>query len=315
MKPRSPSPYPPLLLFFLGLTLSVVYGLLGAALVWSLRGQAEAQVFFLTYTALFKTVLSLGLILGTALVVFYMQDVIPATIEKAFKGQLTDDYYYYRRRFSSLRVSLTYSGEMALVAFVIFSYSEFPLSRPGEVLMLIAVCTEYALAVYVGRKLMYTACMLHSLLAIPIKRNLFRKRELNGINPYIHVASTLTIIFLYVHMISYYDGPFLFSSILGRSIKIFLLFLPLISTPVLLILNFYPRVVLTKIYDQSIDVEIARMRKAMRNESITSYEKRSYLLEFDKMSREQLRYSLQLALTDLPIGITILVMILQPFLK
>lgn len=313
MQPQSP--YPPLLLFFLGLALSVAYGVLGGALVWHLHGIAEAQSFFAAYTTLFKTVLSLGLILGTALVVFYKQNVIPATIEEVFEGQLTDDYYYYKRRFSNLRVSLTFSGEMVLVAFVIFSYSQFPLSKTGETLMLIAACAEYALAVYVGRKLMYTACMLHSLLAIPIKRNLFRKRELDGVNPYIHVASTLTIIFLYVHMIGYYDGPFLFGSIVGRSIKIFLLFLPLICTPVLLIINFYPRVVLARIYDQSIDVETARLRDAMRNEAISPYEKRSYLLEFDKMSREQLRYNLQLTLTDLPIGITILVMILQPFIK
>lgn len=309
------SPYPPLLLFFLGLTLSVLYGLLGAALVWYLDSKADAQFFFESYTTLFKTVLSLGLILGTALLVFFTQDVIPVTIEKVFKEQLTVNYYYYKRRFSSLRVSLIFSAQMIVVAFVIFHYSQFPGSKTGQVLMLIAACAEYGLAVYVGRKLMYTACMLHSLRAIPVKRNLFRKRELDAINPYIHVASTLTIIFLYLHMIGYYEGPFLFGSIVGRSIRIFLLFLPLICTPVLLIINFYPRVVLTKIYDQSIDVEKARLRKAMRNEALTAYEKRSHLIEFEKMSREQLRYSLQLALTDLPIGITILIMILQPFLK
>jgi hypothetical protein len=204
---------------------------------------------------------------------------------------------------------------MVVVAFVIFYYSQFPLSQPGADLMLFAACAEYALAVYVGRKLMYTACMLNSLLAIPVKRNLFRKRELDGINPYIHVASTLTIIFLYIHMMSYYYGPFSFGSIVGKSMRVFLLFLPLISTPVLLILNFYPRVVLTKIYDKSIYVEIARLKKAMQNQTISPYEKRSYLIEFEQMSREQLRYSLQLALTDLPIGITILIMILQPLLK
>lgn len=309
------SPYPPLLLFFLGLALSVVYGLVGSVIVWYLQNKSEAQLFFLTYTTLFKTVLSLGLILATAILVFHSQDVIPATIEKAFKGQLTKDYYYYKHRFSSVRVSLTYSAQMALAGFVIFSYSHFPLSKPGEVLMVTAACMEYALAAYVGRKLMYTACMLHSLLVIPIKRNLFRKRELDRINPYIHVASTLTIVFFYVHMISYYDGPFLYDSIVGHSMRIFLLFMPLISTPVLLILNFYPRVVLTKIYEQSIDVEITRLKKAMRNEALSPYEKRSHLIEFDKMSREQLRHGLQLALTDLPIGITILIMILQPLLK
>lgn len=314
MQPQQ-SPYPPLLLFFLGLFLSVVYGVLGFFLMWYLRGKTEGQLFFAAYAMQFKSVLSLGLILGTSFVVFFKQKVIPATIEQAFKGQLTSDYYYYKRRYLSLRVSLTFSGEMVIVGFVIFTYSQFPLSRPGQVLMLIAVCSEYALAFYVARKLMYTACMLHSLLVITVKRNLFRKRELDAINPYIHVASTLTLIFLYVHMVGYYYGPFKFGSIVGPSIRIFLLFLPLISAPALLILNFYPRVVLTKIYDQSINVEISRLRKAMRNEAITAYEKRSYLIEFDKMSREQLRHGLQLALTDLPIGITILIMILQPLLK
>jgi hypothetical protein len=304
-----------MLLFFLGLALSVAYGLGGAALVWRIGGTPEAQLFFTAYTTSFKTVLSLGLILGTALIVFYRQDVIPATIEKAFKGHLTQDYYYYKRRFSSLRISLTFSGEMILIAFVIFSYSQFPLSRSGEVLMLIAACAEYGLAVYVGRKLMYTAMMLHSLLAIQVNRNLFRKRELDWVTPHVHVASTLTIIFLYVHMVGYYNGPFLYKSILGGSIKIFLLFLPLIATPVLLIFNFYPRIVLTKIYDQSIDVEITRVRKAMRDEKLSPYEKRSYLLELNRMSRDELRYSLQLALTDLPIGITILGMVLQLVLK
>jgi len=314
-KELRPSPYPPLLLFFFGMLLSVLYGFFGAGVMWIFGGRTEALAFFATYTNLFKTVLSLGLITGTALLVYYGQRVIPDTIENAFRDHLTKDYYYYKRRFGSRGVSLRYSGTMVLVAFVIFYYSQFPLSKLGQYLMIFAVCMEYGFAVYVGRKLMYTACMLHSLQTIPIKRNLFRKRELDAVNPPIHVASTLTVIFLYVHLISYYDGPFLFGSMVGPSMKIFLLFLPLISTPVLLILNFYPRIVLTKIYDQSIDVEIARLRKAMRNEEFNAYEKRSYLLEFDKMSREQLRHNLQLAITDLPIGIAILIMILQPFLN
>ena len=287
----------------------------GAALVWRIEGQSAAQLFFAAYTTSFRTVLSLGLILGTALIVYYRQDVIPAIIERVFKDHLTEDYDYYKRRFSTLRISLTFSAEMILIAFVIFSHSQFPLSGPGEVLMLIAACAEYGLAVYVGRKLMYTAMMLHSLLAIPIKRNLFRDRELDGITPYVHVASTLTIIFLYVHMLGYYNGPFRYDSILGGSIKIFLLLLPLIATPVLLIFNFYPRVVLTKIYDQSIDLEMKKVRRAMRDEKLSHYEKRSYLLELNKMSRDELRYRLQLALTDLPIGITLLFMVLQLVLK
>jgi len=38
-------------------------------------------------------------------------------------------------------------------------------------------------------------------------------------------------------------------------------------------------------------------------------------MEFQKLSREELRYRLQLTLSDLPFGITILIMVLQPLLK
>ena len=181
--------------------------------------------------------------------------------------------------------------------------------------MVIAACTEYALGVYVGRKLIYTGMMLHSLLPITIKRNLFRTRELDVINSFVNVASTLTVIFVYVHVISYYAGPFLYGSILGQSIKLFLLLPAIIATPVLLIFNFYPRAVLRKLYDQSIDFEIERLKEALKNEALSEYEKRSYLIDFDKMSRDELRYSLQLTLSDLPIGITILIMVLEPLLK
>ncbi|MDT4967428.1 MAG: hypothetical protein QOJ64_2165 [Acidobacteriota bacterium] len=304
-----------MLIFFLGMAISLAYGLLGSALLFYLGGKSEAQLFFAAYTSSFKTIISLGLILGTALIVYCTQNVIPQTIEAAFGGQLSEDYCYYKQRFASRRISITFSAEFIVVGFIIFSYSQFPLSRPGEVLMVIAACTEYALGVYVGRKLIYTGMMLHSLLNTTVTRNLFRKRELDAINPYVHVASTLTVIFVYVHTIGYYEGPFLYGSILGQSIKLFLLLPAIIATPVLLIFNFYPRAVLRKLYDQSIDVEIERLNDAMRNEALSPYEKRSYLIEFDRMSREELRYSLQLTLSDLPIGITILVMVLEPLLR
>jgi hypothetical protein len=69
------------------------------------------------------------------------------------------------------------------------------------------------------------------------------------------------------------------------------------------------------LYSQSIDCEIKTLRQALQNERLSAFEKRSYLIAFDKMSRDELRYSLQLTLTDLPIGITILIMVLQPLLR
>jgi hypothetical protein len=109
----------------------------------------------------------------------------------------------------------------------------------------------------------------------------------------------------------YHDGPFQYDSILGQSIKAFILVPVIIGTPVLLIFNFYPRTVLRKIYGRSIDVEAGRLKKAMANASLSLYEKRSYLTEFKRMSREELQYSLRLTLSDLPIGITIIIAALQ----
>lgn len=310
-----PSPFRLMLMLNAGLALSLVYGLLGSGLVWYYDGKSEAQRFFAAYTISFKTIISLGLILGTALIVNRTQNVIPDTIEAAFKGRLSKDYDYYRQRFASVGVTIRFSALLISMGFVIFVYCQFPLSTLGQDLMLIAVCAEYGVAAYIGRKIMYAGMMLHSLLPITITRNLFRKRELDAINPYVHAVSTLTIIFVYVHVSNYYNGPFLYGSILGQSIKLFILLPAIIATPVLLIFNFYPRAVLRKLYGQSIDVEIKNLKKAMRNSALNAYEKRSYLMEVDKMSRDELRYNLQLTLSDLPIGITILIMVLQPLLK
>lgn len=311
------SPFRLMLIFFGGQAIALAYGVVGFFLLWWLSEKSEAQAFFAAFTGSFKTVISLGLILGTALLVHHTQDDIPKAIEDAFsEKQLKETHYaYYKRRFSSRRISLTFSAEFIIAAFIIFSYCQFPLAPVAEWLMIVAVCAEYALAVYVGRKLMYAGMMLHSLMNVTVTRNLFKDRELDGINLYVNAASTLTIIFVYIHASSYYPGPFRYESILGHSIKPFLLLMPFIATPVLLIFNFYPRAVLRKLYQKSIEVATQQLQRSLKDENLSPYEKRAHLIEFGKMSREELRYNLQLTLTDLPIGITILVLIVQALMK
>jgi hypothetical protein len=157
--------------------------------------------------------------------------------------------------------------------------------------------------------------MLHALLRAKITRNLFRERELDEINSYVHIVSTLTVIFVYLHVSGYYGGPFLYDSILGQSVKPFLILPAIIATPVLMIFNFYPRAVLRKLYSQSIDIEIRRLQETLQHEELSPYEQRSYVMEVDKMSRDELRYGLQLTLSDLPIGITVLIMVVEPLLR
>lgn len=303
--------------FFLGLVLAVCYGIMAGLFVYLRGGLPEFTAFAAAYTVQFKTVISLGLILGTALVVFRSQNVIPDTIESAFPEALltTTDYPHFKKRFLSRGRSVRFSGWFMLTGFVIFYLCHFPLPNRPENLMLLAVSIEYAGAVYVGRKLFYAGMMLQSLSTVVVSRNLFKKRELDDINTYVTVASMLTVVFVYVQVTSYYHGPFAFDRLLGESIRPFIAVMAIIATPVLVIFNFYPRSILRRLYSASIDVEIENLQAVLKSEQLTDYEKRSHLIAFDKMSRDELSHSLRLTLSDLPIGFTILVGILQLALK
>jgi hypothetical protein len=311
------SPFSLMFVFFGGLAASTAYCGAGTVLTLYLDGESEALKFFQAYTSDFKTIISFGLILGTAFLVFYAQKDIPLMLEKVFSSEQlrTTKYSINKRHFWSRRKTTIFAAQVAAVAFIIFRYCRFPLTRTGYVLMMIAVCSEYAFASFVGRKLRYAAMMIHSLSDIDVTRNLFRNRELDAINWYVNVASTLTIIFVYVHVKCYYAGQFAYDTRFGQSVRIFLILPAIMATPVLLIFNFYPREVFRRLYSRSIDLEIGQLREKLRSENLNAYEKRSHIIEFKKMSHDELRYGLQLALTDLPIGITILAMVLSTLLK
>ena len=297
-------------MMFGGFAISLGYGLLASVLVYSVHGLGAALVFFHTYTTSFHTLVSLGLILGTALIVGDTQQVIPTIIEESFEDSELEGtaYCHFKGLLFNRRRSITWSSELALASFLIFILCKFPPPLLSENLMILAACAEYAFGVYVGRKLFYSALMLHSLLKVPVTRNLFKDRKLDSINSYVNVASTLTVIFGYVHLQNYYHGPFLFDGPIGESAKALLLMPVVIGTPVVLIFNFYPRMILKHIYGQSIDLEIQNLKERLRDESLSTFERLSYVIEFEKQRRDELRYRLRLALSDLPIGLTVLVM-------
>jgi hypothetical protein len=313
---RVPSPIQLMWLLFIGFAGSLLYGLFTAVILYTLGGKADAQRYLTLYIGPFNSLVTLGLILATALIVRTSQHLIPDTIESAFaKEDLSEAYWENRRRYFSLWRTIEFAAELVIMAFAIFHYCHFPLSGLAEAFMMTAACAQWGLASYVGRKLRYAGMMLHSLLSVDVRRNLFKKRELDIINTAVHIASTLTIIFVYLHVRSYYIAPFRYDSFIGRSAQIFLLLPAILATPVLLIFNFFPREVLRKIYDKSIDVEVSSVQEELKREELSPLEKRLRLMELGKMYREELRYSLQLTLSDLPIGITLIAMIVEPFIK
>lgn len=304
-------------LLFLGFFLSLAYGLSSMALLYALSGKTDAQTFIQMYIGGFNTFTSLGLIWSAALIVGFSQHIIPDVIEAAFtESELaTTEYFPNRQKYYSTRRTINFAAESIIMSYGILYLCHFPLGGLAETLMLTAGCLQWALASFVGRKLRYAAMMVHSLLRVRVKRNLFKDRALNTINIAVNVASTLTIIFVYLHIRSHYDGPFLYDRFIGPSAQVLLLLPAVLATPVLLFFNFFPREVLRKIYDKSIDVEIQSLQVRMKGENLSPFEQELRLLELNKMYREELRYSLQLTLTDLPIGVTILIMLAEPIIS
>src|SRR5437868_14287400 len=127
-----------MILLFVGLGVSLCYGFVGLVLVSYLDGREEARLFFVAYTSSFKTIISLGLILGTWLIVYRTQDVISETIEAAFAQQELDatNYFMNKQKFYRLKSSITFSAQFIVVAFVVFNYfCQFALSKWGQYLM------------------------------------------------------------------------------------------------------------------------------------------------------------------------------------
>jgi hypothetical protein len=304
-------------LLFNGFALSLAYGLACAGIIYLANGTAEAVSFLAHYIDSFNILVTLGLITATALIVHYAQYLIPDTIEATFEETdlWTTSYLKYRQRFFSLKRTVIFAAEFLIIGFLIFHFCHFPLRPAGEACMIIGGCLQWLLASYVGRKLRYASMMLYALLDVHVTSNLFRERKLDLINTCVNVASTLTILFVYLHVRSFYNGPFLYDSFLGKSAQILLLLQAVLATPVLLMFNFFPREVIRKIYDKSIDIEIQNVESEIKGDSMSDFEKRLRLLELGKMYREEIRYSLKLTLSDLPIGVTILIMVAEPLIR
>ena len=316
MQPMSPQQL--MHIMFASLGVSTAFGALGCWFVYAFEGRPQSQSFMTAYVSTFNALLALGLITGGAWLVFRSQKLIPETIEKAFEGDTglwQTKYGFYKKRFKDRVRSMTIMAVYATIGLAILTACNFRLLGHAKTFMLIASCLHYGLGAYVGRKLCYAGMMLYSLLDAHVSRNLFRARELDAINTYVHIASTLTILFVYAQVRGYYYGDFAYDTWLGTNAKAFLLFPAFVATPVLLIFNFYSRAVLRKLYSASIDIEIRSLQEALKSESLTEFEKRSYTMEVDKMTRDELRYSLQLTLGDLPIGLAVALMIVQPLLE
>jgi hypothetical protein len=314
---RPPSLFQLMNHMFWGFAIALSYGGVTAGAVWFLEKPDTLKRYLDAYFVTFNCLISGALIIGTAIFVWRTQRNIPAFIEDTFNQEALGQTSFQEQkdRFLSLRRSMTFSTMFIVAGFLIFYFCQFPLRGVPEYFLVVFACAQYGLGVYVGRKLFYVAQMLNSIEEIKLTTNIFKDDTLGHVISYVNILSTLTIIFVYVHVTSYYHGPFELNPIYGAALRVTLMLPAVIAAPVLVIFNFYPRTILRRLYARSINEQVGRLTEKLKNQELSDFERMSCAIEYDKLWREELRNRLRLSLSDLPIGITIVIMIVGLIIK
>jgi hypothetical protein len=107
------SPFRVMKRLFLGFHFGLIYGLGGLLLLVIIDGQEIGKNFFFAYTTSYRTIISLGVVSGTAIIVYHSQHVIPRTVRKAFRDTPLPEKYEQRERMflkRSLRLPTIFGG-------------------------------------------------------------------------------------------------------------------------------------------------------------------------------------------------------------
>jgi hypothetical protein len=302
---------------FYGFGISVLFGCVTALILWILFGIVYANTYANAFFSSFNCAISGGLAFSTFILVYKSQKWIPDVIDNTFDEKVLckTEYIENRRRFFSASRSASFATIFISIGLFIYKFAGFPFNGLPEGFLIAFCCLEYGLGVYVGRKLFYIAQMLHAIEQISVEEDIFKEDKLGIVATYVNSISTITAITVFAVVMSRYYGPFKYDSVLGENIRLALLLPAIIAIPVVALFNFYPRMVLRTLYSRSIDRQIDRIKEQLRNEKLSDYERLSYIIEYDKMSKDELRYRLKASLSDLPIGITIVLMIVGVLLK
>lgn len=290
---------------FIGFFLSLFFGVAGFIATLLASNAGDHKLFAILYFEKYNFLLSGGLIFSVFLLMYKTQRWIPVLIELVFSKEslLKSEYNEQKSKFFGVERSIIFSAVFVVIGYTIIENAGVPINGVGRHFLILMFCTQYGMGVYVGRKLFYIAQMIQSIERLPVTEEVFESDRLGMIPIYVNSLTTLTAIFIYSHVYFVYNGPFSYESIAGESMRVFFLLPVIIASPVIAIFNFYPRAVLHSIYKRSISKKLELLRNTLDREHLTYFEKLIYLIEYDKISQEELKHRIRVSLSDLPIAI------------
>ena len=291
---------------FGGFLASLLYGGVTSMLIWVYEPSRTAQ-YIQAFAGTYNCLVSGGLAIGTGIFVLLAYRELPSFIDRVFDQDAlaATPYPHFKRRYLSASEAVTFSAIYVTVAFGIFSVCRFPIPGLGNSFLVFFACLQYGLGVFVGRQIYFAAHMLRAIGDVRIDRDLM-KTGLSSIAGFVNIVSTMVVITTYFHVSGFYRGEFEFVQPIGSSARILLLLPLLIATPVVVVFNFYPRVVLRRLYDRSNEIIARRLQQELGQVHLTPFDRRSLEIEYDRMRQAEAKSQLELSLSDIPIAVTIL---------
>lgn len=301
-----------LLSFWAALIFSIIYAALSFLVLWWIVGEdmaAEALRFFVLDYG--------GLITGTGCATLWFMSFlvlrfVPDLIEEAIPDSEIEgtDYAFWKRRFDSDFHGLAQFATYFIGGYAIYSLLNFPVPDGAQIVFTLFTALQFAFGGFVGRKIWCVGHMLRSLEDVSPREWLFDSdafpRLIYLVNIFTFLVLLLTVVHTYVHSRIDYVASSEFS-VLAQS----LVYLPLVlAFPVLVLFNFYPRMVINRLYLKSI-----RLRKDSLAEKLIELDepemsKLKHKIDYEKYLNEEFRYRQKVALSELPVALTIVVAVL-----
>jgi hypothetical protein len=85
----------------------------------------------------------------------------------------------------------------------------------------------------------------------------------------------------------------------------------IMAIPIIAMFNYYPRVVVRKLYQESIKHCVRKLKYNIQQKNFSDYERLLFIFEYDRMSKEELKYRLRMTLSDLPMAATLVIAIIS----
>jgi hypothetical protein len=293
--------------FWAGVLFSTLYGACLFMFVDWKHGAtiaAEATSFFIFEYG--------GLLTGTAcaavwLISIFVLPAVPQLIEQAVSNDeiAPTRYTHWRTYFESKRLGLVQFSVFFIIGLVIYSLLRFPVDETAYPFFLVYSSIQYAFGGFIGRKLWCIGLMLRSLEEVEPRSDLLESEAFPRLIYLVNIFTFLTLVMVAVHTFFHINFDYAATSDVSILLSPLAYALVVLAIPILVLFNFYPRMVVNKLYLKSIRLKKAWLAEKIEESNESEIAKMKHTIDYEKYLSEEFRYRQKVALSELPVALTI----------